>query len=429
MSTSSQGAGATPVEGVDLLDHDLFADHEPWEVFDLLQREAPVFFHSEPAGRGFWTLTKYDDVLAVLKDTKTFSSELGGAATIEDLPEDVLEARRNFLEFDPPKHGKYRRLLAADFTPKAVRRYEEWLRRLVRHRIDNALARDEFDLVEELAAPIPIRVLGHILGLPEEELPHLVLLGDRLIADTEPELVGDLAYRGEQPQDRYKPFGSPWADELCSLGRAHYADRRECPRDDVLTLIANGEIDGQPLSERDLDNMFALLIVAGNETTRQAIALGILALAQHPEEYARLRADRSLIPSAVEELLRFASPVWFFRRTATSKTSIRGTRIAAGDKVVVWFAAANRDPDQYPDPHRLDVARNPADNLTFGRGGPHFCLGVHLAKLELRVFFEEFLDRVSSIELGGQPERIRSNFVNGLKRLPVRVARDWPRLI
>ena len=429
MSTSSQGAGATPVEGVDLLDHDLFADHEPWEVFDLLQREAPVFFHSEPAGRGFWTLTKYDDVLAVLKDTKTFSSELGGAATIEDLPEDVLEARRNFLEFDPPKHGKYRRLLAADFTPKAVRRYEEWLRRLVRHRIDNALARDEFDLVEELAAPIPIRVLGHILGLPEEELPHLVLLGDRLIADTEPELVGDLAYRGEQPQDRYKPFGSPWADELCSLGRAHYADRRECPRDDVLTLIANGEIDGQPLSERDLDNMFALLIVAGNETTRQAIALGILALAQHPEEYARLRADRSLIPSAVEELLRFASPVWFFRRTATSKTSIRGTRIAAGDKVVVWFAAANRDPDQYTDPHRLDVARNPADNLTFGRGGPHFCLGVHLAKLELRVFFEEFLDRVSSIELGGQPERIRSNFVNGLKRLPVRVARDWPRLI
>jgi cytochrome P450 len=423
-SRPSQGADTTGIDGVDLLDHDLFADHEPWELFDLLQREAPVFFHSEPAGRGFWTLTKYDDVLAVLKDTKTFSSEIGGAATIEDLPEDVLEARRNFLEFDPPKHGKYRRLLAADFTPRALGRYEEWLRSLVRHRLESALACGEFDLVEELAAPIPIRVLGHILGLSEEELPRLVLLGDRLIADTEPELVGDLAYRGEQPEDRYKPFGSPWADELCSLGRAHYAERRECPRDDVLTLIANGEIDGQPLSERDLDNMFALLIVAGNETTRQAIALAVLALAEHPEEYAKVRADRLLIPSAVEELLRFSSPVWFFRRTAASDTAIRGTRIAAGDKVVVWFAAGNRDPDRYPDPHRLDLARNPADHLTFGRGGPHFCLGAHLAKLELRVFFEEFVDRVSSIELGGRPERIRSNFANGLKRLRVRVAID-----
>jgi cytochrome P450 len=412
----------TAIDGVDLLDHDLFADHEPWEVFDRLQREAPVFFHAEPEGRGFWTLTKYDDVLSVLKDTKTFSSEIGGAATIEDLPEDVLAVRRNFLEFDPPKHGKYRRLLAADFTPKAVRRYEEWLRLLVGHRLESTLARNEFDLVGELAAPIPIRVLGHMLGLPEDELPRLVLLGDRLLADTEPELVGELAYRGEQPEDRYKPFGSPWADELCSLGRAHYAERRERPRDDVLTLIANGEIDGQPLSERDLDNMFALLIVAGNETTRQAIALGILALAQHPDEYARLRADRSLVPSAVEELLRFSSPVWFFRRTTAEATSIRGTRLGAGDKVVVWFAAGNRDPEHYPNPHRLDIGRNPTDHLTFGRGGPHFCLGAHLAKLELRIFLEEFVDRVASVELAGSPERIRSNFANGLKRLPVRVA-------
>ena len=164
MSTSTQGAGATPIEAVDLLDHDLFADHEPWEVFDRLQREAPVFFHPEPQGRGFWAVSKYADVLAVLKDPKTFSSELGGAATIEDLPDDVLGARRNFLEFDPPKHGKYRRLLAADFTPKAVDRYEGWLRSIVRHRLESAVAQAEFDLVEELAAPIPIRVLGHILG-------------------------------------------------------------------------------------------------------------------------------------------------------------------------------------------------------------------------------------------------------------------------
>jgi cytochrome P450 len=414
-------AEADPRATLDLLDHDLFAHHEPWEVFERLQREAPVYFHPEPAGRGFWALTKYDDVLAVLKDPVTFSSELGGAATIEDFPEDVLAARRNFLEFDPPKHGKYRRLLAADFTPKAVARYEDWLRRLVEHRLENALPRREFDLVRELAAPIPIRVLGRVLGLPEEQLPRLVLLGDRLIADTEPELVGDLAYTGERSEDRYKPFGSPWADELCALGRSHYAERRECPRDDVLSLIANAEIDGEALSEQDLDNMFALLIVAGNETTRQAIALGALALAQHPDEYARLRDDRSLIPSAVDELLRFASPVWFFRRTATSATTLRGVEISAGDKVVVWFAAANRDADHYPEPHRLDVARNPTDHLTFGRGGPHFCLGAHLAKLELRLFLEEFVDRVTRLEIGGEVARIRSNFVNGVKRLPVRV--------
>ncbi len=409
------------LQGVDLLDQDLFADHEPWEVFDLLQREAPVYLHPEPGGRGFWTLTKYDDVQAVLRDTKTFSSEVGGAAMIEDLPEDVLEARRNFLEFDPPKHGRYRRLISTQFTPGAVNKYEEWLRAMVCELLDRVLPEGEFDLVHELAAPIPIRVLGRVLGVPDEELPQLVRLGDRLLVDTDPEYVGDHAFSGELAEHRYKPFGSPWADELCAIGRAHYAERRECPRDDVLTKIAVAEIDGQPLSARDLDNMFALMIVAGNETTRQAISLGTLAFAQHPEEYARLRADRSLIGSAVDEVLRHSAPVWFFRRTATCDVTLRGQEIAAGDKVVVWFSAANRDPEKYAEPHRLDVGRDARDHLTFGRGGPHHCLGVHLAKLELRVYLEELVERVARIELAGEPVRQRSNFTNGLKRLPVRM--------
>ncbi len=415
------GASATHPPSVNLLDHDLFADHEPWEVFDLLQREAPLYFHAEPEGRGFWALTRYDDVQAVLRDPKTFSSEVGGAATIEDLPEDVLAARRNLLELDPPKHGRYRRLISTSFTPGAVGRYEQWLRELIRHLLDRVLPMGSFDLVHELAAPIPIRVLGHQLGLPEEDLPHLIALGDRLLVDTDPGFVGELAYQTEREEDRYKPFGSPWAEELCAIGRAYYADRRACPRDDVLTLLARAEIDGEPLSERDLDNMFALLIVAGNETTRQAIALGTLALAQHPDEYARLREDRALIPSASEELLRYSSPVWFFRRTTTQPVRLRDVEIAAGEKIVVWFAAANRDPDHYPDPHRLDVARNPIDQLTFGRGGPHHCLGVHLARLEVRVFLEELVARVAEVELAGEPQRHRSNFTNGLKRLPVRV--------
>jgi len=412
------------VTEINLLDHELFGDHEPWEVFDHLQNEAPVYLHPEPDGRGFWVVTKYDDVLGVVRDPKTFSSEVGGAATIGDLPEDVLDARRNFLEFDPPKHGRYRRLISTSFTPGAVLKYEEWLRGLVSHRLDAALAHAEFDLVHELAEPIPIRVLAQVLGLPEERLPRLIELGDRLLVDTDPEIVGEFAYGGEREEDRYKPFGSPWADELCSLGREYYADRRACPRDDVLTRIAVAELDGRPLSERELDNMFALLIVAGNETTRQAIALGTLALAQHPDEYERVRGDRELVPSAVEEVLRWSSPVWHFRRTATCDTAIRGVDIAAGDKVVVWFAAANRDPEHYPDPHRFDVARNPSDNLTFARGGPHHCLGAHLARLEVRVYLEELVERVARVELAGEPLRLRSNFTNGLKRLPVRMIRD-----
>jgi cytochrome P450 len=416
------GSSAAHPLAVDLLDHDLFRDHEPWEVFAALQREAPVFFHPEPdGGRGFWVMTRFEDVRLILKDHRTFSSEVGGAARIEDLPEDVLAARRNFLEFDPPKHGAYRRLFSADFTPSAVGRFEDWLRALVVARLDGALPRGEFDLVEELAAPIPIRVLGHILGLPEDELPRLVELGDRLLVDTEPEFVGELAYQGEREQDRYKPFGSPWADELCALGRAHYAERRACPRDDVLSSIANGTVDGRPLDAAELDNMFALMVVAGNETTRQAIALSTLTLARHPESYRRLRADRSLIPTAVEELLRFCPPVWFFRRTATCATEVRGVPIAAGDKVTVWFAAANRDPDHYEDPHRLELARNPVDHLTFGRGGPHVCLGAHLARMELRVYLEEFVEHVAEVRVTGEAPRLRSNFSNGLKRLPVAV--------
>jgi cytochrome P450 len=414
---------ALGLEAANLLDYDLFADHEPWELFDVLLRDAPVYRHAEPDGDGFWVVTRFDDVLAVVRDPKTFSSEVGGAATIETLPDDVLEARRNFLEFDPPKHGRYRRLISTSFTPGAVARYEEWLRGLISDLLDRVPRGETFDLIEELAAPIPIRVLARLLGLPDEQLPRLIELGDRLLVDTDPEIVGDAAYHGERPEDRYKPFGSPWADELCALGRDHYAERRAQPCDDVLTRIATAELDGCPLSGRDLDNTFALLIVAGNETTRQALALGTLALAQNPDEFARLRDHRELVPSAVEEILRYCSPVWFFRRTATVDTQLRGVDIAAGDRVTVWFAAANRDPDHYPDPHRFDVRRNPSDTLTFGRGGPHHCLGVHLARLELRVYLEELVQRVSSVELAGAPRRLRSNFTNGLTRLPIRFDR------
>ncbi len=233
--------------------------------------------------------------------------------------------------------------------------------------------------------------------------------------------VGEFAFTGEREEDRHLPFGSPFAAELCALGRAYYADRRERPREDVLSLIANATIDGCPLSGRDLDNTFAILVVAGNETTRQAIASGLLAFARNPNQWRLLRSDPSLLQGAVEEVLRYAHPVWHFRRTATRDAELRGTTIRAGDKVVVWFAAANRDADVFPDPHSFDITREPNEHATFGRVGPHFCLGAWLARLELKVLLEELIPRVETFELAGEPQRLRSNFTNGLKRLPLRV--------
>ena len=416
-------AGRTlTLDDVDLLDHDLFAQREPWDVFELLQREAPVYRHPEPPpGPGFWAVTKYEDVLAVLKDTATFSSQAGGAATIADMPADVLEARRNFMETDPPGHTQFRRIFAADFTPRAVRRYERWLHELSAEVLDETLAKGELEAVHDIAAPIPIRVLGRILGLEDEHLPRLIELGDRMLVDTEPDFVGELAFTGEREEDRHLPFGSPFAAELCALGRAYYADRRERPREDVLSLIANATIDGCPLSERDLDNTFALLVVAGNETTRQAIALGLLAFAEHPDQWERLRADLSLLPPAVEEVLRYSQRVWHSRPPAPRAPELRGTASGAGYTGVGGFAAANRDPDVFPDPHRFDIARQPNEHATFGKVGPHICLGAHLARLELQVLLEELVPRVERFELAGEPKRLRSNFSNGLKTLPLRV--------
>ncbi|HEY1479996.1 MAG TPA: cytochrome P450 [Gaiellales bacterium] len=409
------------LDGVDLLDHDLFAEREPWDVFERLRRDAPVYWHDEPGGRGFWCVTRYDDVVAVLKDTATFSSELGGVAQIEDMQADELAARRNFMETDPPLHTQWRRLFARDFAPRSLAQYEPFLRELTRRLLDEALPLGEFDFVERIAAPIPIRVLGHILGVPEEHLDRLVELGDAMLVDTDPELARVVAGSPEHDLYRFEPFGSPDARELCEIGRGIYAERREHPKDDILSLVAHAEIAGCPLDERALDNTFAIMVVAGNETTRQAMALGMLALMEFPDQLELLRSGEADWPRAVDELIRYASPVWYFRRTATRDVEVEGTTIREGDKVVVWFGSANRDPERFPDPDVLDLTRPRDVHAAFGRGGPHFCLGAHLARLELTVLFQELLPRLGTIELTGPVSRLRSNFGNGLKRMPVRV--------
>ena len=410
------------LDQVDLLDHDLFAEREPWDVFELLRREAPVYWHEGPEeGDGFWNVTRYDDVVHVLKQARLFSSEANGAAQVEWMEPDVLEARRNFMETDPPRHTAWRRQFARSFTPRAVADYTDFLRALTAQMLDDAIGRDEVEFVHDIARVIPIRALGHMLGVPEEHLGRLVELGDRMIIDTDPEIAHILAGSPEAEAFKYQPFGSEAAAELCALGRPLIEERQRCPREDVLSILANMDIDGQPLSQVELDNNFALFVVAGNETTRQGMALGLLQLIENPWAMQALRDDPSLFPTAIDELIRLASPVWHFRRTAIEDTELRGVPIRSGQRVVVWFAAACRDPEVFPEPDRLVLTRKRDEHTAFGRGGPHFCLGAHLARLEIAIMIEELVRRVDGVELLAPPRRLRSNFTNGLKELRVRL--------
>jgi len=415
------------LDQVDLLDHDLFAEREPWDVFELLRREAPVYWHEGPEdGDGFWNVTRYDDVVYVLKNARLFSSEANGAAQVEWMEPDVLEARRNFMETDPPRHTAWRRQFARSFTPRAVAEYTDFLRGLTVQMLDEAIGRDEVEFVHDIARVIPIRALGHMLGVPEEHLARLVELGDRMIIDTDPEIAHILAGSPEAEAFKYQPFGSEAAAELCALGRPLIEDRQRCPREDVLSILANMEIDGRALSQVELDNNFALFVVAGNETTRQGMALGLLQLIENPWAMEALREDESLFPTGIDELIRLASPVWHFRRTATEDTELRGVPIRNGERVVVWFAAACRDPEVFPEPDRLILTRKRDEHTAFGRGGPHFCLGAHLARLEIAIMIEELVKRVETVELLAPPRRLRSNFTNGLKELRVRLVPRVP---
>lgn len=404
----------------DLLDHQLFAQREPWDIFEWLQREAPVYRHPDEAD-GFWCVTKYADVLDVLKRPKVFSSQVGGSARIGHVEPDVLEARRNFMETDAPLHNEWRKPFARDFTPKSIARYEDQLRVIVDQVLDEAFEKQDICFVHDIAALIPIRVLGTILGLPPEQFDRFIELGDRMIIDSDPEIAIHVVGSPEAEAFKYLPFGSEAAAELCAMGRQTIDARRGAPKDDVLSILANMEIGGHLLGDRDLDNNFALFVVAGNETTRQSMALGMLALLNDDRAMQEFRQPGAATDQAVDELVRIASPVWHFRRTALEDTEIRGQEIKAGERVVIWFAAANRDAEAFENPHLLDFTRKKDEHLAFGRGGPHYCIGTHLARLEIRVLYEQLFPRLKSIEQTGPERRLVSNFTNGLKHFPVRI--------
>jgi cytochrome P450 len=407
---------------VTLADLDLFEDGQPWAVFDDLRATAPVHWDEEEApNSGFWSLTRYHDIVGVLRDTETFSSERGGVST-EELDAEQLEARKSMLETDGVRHRALRRLMQGEFTPKAVAGYETFLRGLTASTLDAAFAKKEFDFVAEVAADFPIRVLARMLDVPDADIYKLIDWGNRMIGNTDPEHADVLANSEESEKYRLLPFRSPAAQEVFDYGHELERERIGKGGTDLVSRLINQEpMDGVALSERDFNSYFLLLVVAGNETTRHTITHSMNYLMQNPDQLALLQERPELIPWAVEELLRLAIPVYHFRRTATKDTEISGQAIREGDKVVTWFAAGNRDPEVFADPYRMDVTRNPNEHMAFGRGGPHMCMGNALARLEIRIMFETLLPRISGMHQVGPLDHLRSNFVNGIKRFPVRV--------
>ncbi len=403
---------------IDLANHDHFVEAVPHEMFALLRHEDPVHWNEEPDGPGFWAITRYADIKEVHRDWETFSSEIGGTS-LEDLAPEHVESRKSMIDMDPPRHNQLRAIVAKGFTPRAVKAYEDSIRTLFRHLIAKSLPKGEFDFVAEIAAELPMRVFAEMLGAPMEDRHHLVELGDRMLGASDPELQDP----AEMERYRHLPFSSPAALEMFEYGRKLYDERRKHPKDDIVTKLVMAEIDGQKLTERELDVYFILLATAGNETTRHTISHGMQALMDHPDQLERLRAQPELMQTAAEEMLRWATPVHHFRRTATRDVEFAGKTIRKGDKVTTWFVSGNRDEDVFEAPDRFDVGRTPNPHMTFGPGGVHFCLGSHLARLEVKIAFEELIPRLASIEPAGKVDRLRSNFFNGIKRLPVRVTR------
>jgi cytochrome P450 len=405
------------LDDVDLTDHSRFAERVPHEMFALLRREDAVHWQEERHGRGFWAITRHDDITAVHKDWQTFSSERGGTS-LQDLEPEEIKARKSMLDIDPPPHNKLRAIVNRDFTPRAVAKFEERIRALIIGILDEALEKREVDFVADVSAALPMRVFAEMLGAPHEDHRYLVELGDRLLGQDDPEYAIDPEVADA---NRHLPFSNPASLDMFEYGRKLAAERRACPRDDIVTKLVEAKIDGCPLSEREYDVYFLLLAVAGNETTRHSISHGLRALIEYPDQLQRLRDDPALFDPAAGEILRWATPVHHFRRTATRDVELRGKQILENDKLASWFISGNFDELVFEDPYRFDVGRDPNPEMTFGPGGPHFCTGAHLARLEVKVVFEELVARVREFEPTGPVERLQSNAFNGIKRMPVRL--------
>lgn len=406
----------------DIVSHDTYVDGVPRATFAYLRANDPVHWTEETDGRGFWSLTKYDDVLLASRSTEVFSSRFG--IRLEDMTPEETEARRTLMEMDPPEHTRLRRLVSRPFAPKSVNEYEGAVRELAGEVLDALGGAAEFDFVARVARELPMRMLGRLLGLPEDDLYWLVERGDALIGNSDPDFTDFVVDQVDTTDYRFLPFRSPVSLELFSYAERVLAQRRLSPTHDILSALLEPTSDGESLDDLALKNFFTLMVAAGNDTTRYTMTGGLQALIDRPELLEHIPtmtlAQRKLL---TDEILRFTTVTMHFRRTVTVDTTLRGTALHAGDKVVLWYTSANFDEDHFERPEEFWPERTPNDHVSFGLHSPHLCLGSHLARLEVRVLFEEIAKRWSRVELAGTPERLRSNFISGVKRLPVRV--EW----
>jgi cholest-4-en-3-one 26-monooxygenase len=393
---------------VDLIDQSIYeAGGPPHALFKQLRTESPVCWNAM-GDDGFWSILRYQDVFDVSLDTKTFSAARAGVILRDHKPEEYEVQKGLLVNLDPPQHTKHRRLVSIGFSGKVIRNIEGHVRDVTREILDDVAPLGRCDFVDRVSAELPLQVIVEMVGVPKEDRRKVLEWTNKMIAFDDPE------YGGAAPE-----VGQMAAAELFMYANELAEDREKNPKDDLVSILMQAEVDGERLSRADFSSFFMLLLVAGNETTRNLISGGMLTLIEHPEQRARLMADRSLLPSAIEEMLRWVSPVNVFRRTATRDTEIGGQQIREGEKVALFYASANRDEAAFENPEIFDIARTPNDHLAFGIG-PHFCLGANLARLEIRVMFEELLRRMPDIELDGPAERLRSYFINGIKRMPVR---------
>ena len=391
---------AISIGGVDLADPDTYQAGMPYGAFRKLRERAPVAWHPFKDGPGFWALTGYDEIHAVSRDSATWSSQMNGAMFDARPPGQVAPV---MIFMDPPQHTALRKLVNKGFTPRQVARLNEHIAEMARQIVDDVIERGECEFVDDVAGALPSYVNAEMLGIPIEDGRRLYQLTETLHTGS----VGDSS--SEQAMVEMFQYGTELA-----------ARKRADPGDDIATSLLHAEVDGQRLSDLDFNLFFMLLIDAGGDTTRNLVAAGILALLENPSELQRLKSDPSLMPTAIEEMLRYTSPVTAFLRTATEDTELRGIPVKAGDRVAMFYLSANRDESRFADPDRFDVGRAPNPHLAFGGGGTHFCLGANLARVEASAIIPEVLSRMNDLELAGPVERLRSDLINGIRSMPVR---------
>jgi cytochrome P450 len=402
------------------LDEVLVGEPEHWQdgpphaLFKELRASCPVHWTSRivdfPDEAGYWSVTTADDVHAVSRDWQTYSSELGGITALTNAILPLELSRAMFIGMDPPKHDRLKALFQAGFTPKRIAQHEDEIRAIAAGVLERLAGRETCDLVTDVAQPVVSRVIGSFMGIPPEDDAIWARLMNRTLGAADPEV-------NPEGLDTVMGRDVPEIFERC---RALIAERRAHPTDDLTSVLVDAEVDGERLEEHEIVMGFFLLMAAGNDSTKATYANGMRALLEDPAQTRLLRDDPSLIPSAVEESLRMFPAFAHFRRTATRDCVLGGQRIRAGEKVIMWYVSSNRDESRYEDPDRFDVRRNP-EHQAFGAGGRHFCLGTALARLELRILFEETLLRYPAMQLAGRPEYVLSGFVNQLRTLPVRL--------